>query len=100
VRVFEPRHNKWSVDFVTRMVAGQHHVADSLGELPTSGFTVFGLHAAYQLRPNVRLHTSFENLFDRTYTEHGSLVIVNQNGNLSFVKERGFSWLIGLEAKF
>jgi iron complex outermembrane receptor protein len=100
VRIAEPHHNKWNVDFVTRMVAGQHHVADSLGELPTPGFTVFGVHAAYQLTPNLRLHTSFENLFDRTYTEHGSLVIADQKGNLSFVKERGFSWLIGFEARF
>jgi iron complex outermembrane recepter protein len=100
VRIFEPRHNKWSLEFLSRMVNGQHYVADSLAELPTPGFTVFSVHGSYQLSEHIRLHSSIENLFNRNYYEAGSLAIVNPQGTVDFVKEPGFTWIIGIEAHF
>ncbi len=99
-RAFDHLEQKWQIEFVVRMVGGQQYVADSLGELPTPGFTVFDLNASYQLRKHVRVFTSLHNLLNRNYTEHGSLVINNPDGTLRFVGERGFSWLIGLESRF
>ncbi len=100
VRIFEPRANKWSFETLVRMVARQDRVASSLAELPTAGFTVVGLQGSYQVSESVRLFSSIENLFDRPYTQHGSLAIVNPGGAIDFVKEPGFSWFVGLEARF
>jgi len=100
VRVFEPAHNRWSVEFLIRMVDAQQHVAESMGEVPTPGFTVFGIHGSYQVNQHLRLTTAFENIFDRPYAEPDSLAITSRNGLIDFVKEPGFSWIVGVEAKF
>jgi outer membrane receptor protein involved in Fe transport len=101
VLIAEPMEKKWGVEVVARMVHGQHYVADSLGELPTSGFTVFDLHAYYQATEHVRVFSSILNLFDRDYTEHGSLVMSNPQGTmLRFVPERGFTLMLGVEARY
>jgi len=97
----EPAEQKWGVEVVVRLVHGQDFVADSMGELPTDGFTTFDVHGYYQFNEQLRLFSSILNLFDRDYTEHGSLVISNPEGTLlRFVPEAGFSLLLGLEARY
>lgn len=100
VRVFEPCNERWGVSFITRMVHGQDFVADSLAEVPTDGFTVFDVRAYYRVSDNLRLTSAVENLFDRVYTQHGSLAIVDSAGNLSFVKEPGINFLMGAELSY
>jgi outer membrane receptor protein involved in Fe transport len=100
LRVFEPRKNSWEVDFVTRMVAGRHSVALSLAEVPSPGFTTFGLRGSYRLNEHLRIYSSIENLFDRSYSEPGSLAIVTPHNTIGFVSEPGFSWIVGFEASF
>jgi outer membrane receptor protein involved in Fe transport len=101
VLIAEPMEKKWGMEVVARMVHGQHYVADSLGELGTSGFTVFDLHGYYQVTRNVRVFSSILNLFNRNYTEHGSLAISNPQGTmLGFVPERGFTLMLGAEARY
>lgn len=97
IRIFEPRKSTWSVEFLTRMVAGQRSVAVDLAELPTPGFTVFGLTGNYHVGEHLRLFTSIDNLFDRSYFEHSSLAIATPTGAISFVREPGFSWVVGFE---
>jgi outer membrane receptor protein involved in Fe transport len=100
LRFFEPRKNRWEIDFITRMVAGQHAVATSLAEVPSPGFTVFGLRGSYRVNEHLRFYSSIENLFDRSYSEPGSLAIVTPHNTIGFVSEPGFSWIIGFEANF
>ncbi len=100
LRLFEPGARRWSLRYVIRLVDAQTHVAESLGELPTPGFVVSNLYASYQVNDRLRFFSAIENLFDRTYTEHGSLVLTNQLGQITFVKEPGFSWTFGFEARF
>lgn len=105
VRIFDPDEirgqGRWSIEFVTRMVNGQYYVADSLGELTTPGFTVFNVYGYYQWNDAVRFRTSLENLFDRDYAEHGSLVLANPlTRTLGFVREPGFTWTLGVEIRF
>jgi outer membrane receptor protein involved in Fe transport len=97
----EPEEQQWGVEVVARLVHGQDFVADSMGELPTDGFTTFDVHGYYQFNPRLRVTASILNLFDRDYTEHGSLVISNPEGTLlRFVPEAGFSLLLGVEARY
>lgn len=102
VRVHDPcvERDKWGIELITRMVIGQGYVADSLFEDPTPGYTTLALRGYYKLNENLRLTSSIQNLGDRTYTEHGSLVIVDPDGNRSFVKEPGISWLMGMELEY
>lgn len=105
VRIFDPAERdgqgRWSIEFVARMVNGQYYVADSLGELTTPGFTVFNIYGYYQWSESLRFRTSIENLFDRDYAEHGSLVIANPlTRTLGFVREPGFTWTVGVEVRF
>lgn len=100
-QIIEPRTQKWGLELAARMVAGQNRVADRYGELPTAGFTTFDASGYYQLTKHLRVFTTIENLLDRTYTEHGSLAISNVQGTLlRFVPERGFTLILGLEARF
>lgn len=92
--------DKWGMELLTRMVIGQGYVADSLFEDPTSGYTTLALRGYYKVNENLRLTSSIQNLTDRTYTEHGSLVIVDPNGNRTFVKEPGINLLMGLELEY
>lgn len=61
---------KWSLDFSARMVAGQTHIARSLGEAATPGFTVFNIRGFWQVNDTVLLTAGVENLGDRNYREH------------------------------
>ena len=100
IRVFEPTTQRWLVELSSRMVAAQDYVAGSLSELPTPGFTTFALRGFYQPSKNLRLTMAVENLLNRDYTEHGSLVILNPQGVPTFVKEPGTSFLAGVDARF
>ena len=101
IRVFEPCNGRWSLEFIARMVKGQEYLASTLDEIGTPGFTVFGLRGYFQVNDNVRLTSSIENLFDRNYTEHGSLAITGPTGGgYTFVKEPGFNWLTGVEVTY
>jgi outer membrane receptor protein involved in Fe transport len=100
VRVFQPKQQRWLVEFSSRMVAHQRHVAESLSELPTPGFAVFGLRGHYQASKNLRLTLAVENLFNKRYTEPGSLVILNPQGVPVFVQEPGLTCLLGVDARF
>jgi outer membrane receptor protein involved in Fe transport len=100
VRMSEPETDLWGLELSARMVRRQDYVAVSLSELPTAGFATFALQAYYRLRPQIRLTLSIDNLFNRDYTEHGSLVIIGRDGNPTFVKEPGTTAVIGMDARF
>jgi iron complex outermembrane recepter protein len=61
---------KWSIDFSARMVSGQNHVATSLGEQATPGFTVFNIRGFWQINDMILVTAGVENLGDRNYREH------------------------------
>lgn len=96
----DPDADRWSIGWIARMTQGQHAVADGLGELSTPGYMTVGVAANYRLSKHARLRTAIDNLFDRSYTEAGSYAIINRAGGVSFVKEPGISWTLGLEAEF
>lgn len=100
VRFFDPDTQWWSVTFQTRMVKGQDIVSATLFELPTPGFTTLDIIGSVQATKNMRVFSSLENVFDRTYTEHGSLLLVNQAGGPSFVKEPGINFRVGVELTY
>lgn len=49
-RVLEPAADKWSCEFVTRLVVEQSRVARTLAELSTDGFVVCSLRGYYRPR--------------------------------------------------
>jgi outer membrane receptor protein involved in Fe transport len=100
VRIFEPAEDRWSMEFSARMVARQEHLAVSLSEIGTPGFAVFGLRGYYRVRKNVRVSLDLENLFNKFYSEPDSLAMIGPNGLPTFVKEPGFSALLGLDTRF
>jgi len=100
IRVFEPKTRKWMVEFSTRIVTAQDYVATSISELPSPGFATFALRGHYRVSEHLRVNLALENLFNQPYSEPGSLVIVNSQGVPTFVKEPGFSALLGMEAHF
>ena len=100
VRVFDPKRERWLVESSSRLVAAQDDVATSLSELPTAAFATFALRGYYQPRSSLRLTAAIENLFNTSYTEHGSLVILDPQGIPTFVKEPGVSLLLGIDARF
>ena len=50
IRVFDPDAQRWGLEFASRMVRRQDHLAYSLSELSTAGFAVFDLRGYYRLR--------------------------------------------------
>jgi hypothetical protein len=100
LRVFEPKTERWHVEFSVRMVAAQDYVADSLAELPTPGFITCALRGHYRVNKNLRLTMAVENLLNTAYVEPGSLVIVNSQGVPTFVKEPGIGAMFGVDARF
>jgi len=62
--------NRWNVTFLVRSVMGQNLIAASLGELPTSGFTVFDVRGYYRVNDSVTVSAGLENLGDKFYREH------------------------------
>jgi iron complex outermembrane receptor protein len=100
VRLFQPESQRWLVEFSSRMVAAQDNVATSLAELPTPAFVTFALHGHYRVNKHLRLTMAIDNLFNLSYTEPGSLVILNPQGVPTFVKEPGISAVLGVDARF
>ena len=96
-RVFEPAADKWSCEFVTRIVGEQSRVARTLAELPTDSFAVCSLRSYYRPSEWWRVTASIENMFNHSYTQHGSLVIVGPNGLPTFVREPGIGFFLGSE---
>lgn len=70
VRLQDPVSNKWSAEFVARVVAGQNRVARTLNERTTGGFATFDIRTAYRPTENLSLIFGVENLADRFYREH------------------------------
>lgn len=100
IRVYSPESRRWLVEFSSRIVAAQTYVAASIDELPNPGFAVFALRGRYKLNEHLRLNIAFENLFNQPYAEPDSLAIINPQGIPTFVREPGFSALLGVEARF
>ena len=100
LRVSDPEKDKWGTEFITRLVNSQHEVAESLSELPSAGFVVFDLRSYYRVRENIRLSLSLENLLNRNYYEPGSLVFLNSAGIPSFIREPGFTAVVGIDGRF
>ncbi|MFO0820604.1 MAG: TonB-dependent receptor [Pirellulales bacterium] len=100
LRLVEPEDRRWTLEWQTRMAADQNVLAYSLGEVGTPGFAVHNIHAFYRWNDYVSIRTSILNVLDRNYFEHNSLAIVDRDGNIGFVKNPGFSWFVGVDAKF
>ena len=60
VRIFEPTEDRWMMEFNSRLVARQDHLAVSLSEIGTPGFAVFGLRGYYRVQKNVRLSVAVD----------------------------------------
>jgi iron complex outermembrane receptor protein len=74
-RVHEPLRKptdspKWTVEFSARVDWAQNDVASSLGELPTSGFTVFDIRSFWQVNDKLLLSAGVENIGDKNYRAH------------------------------
>jgi outer membrane receptor protein involved in Fe transport len=100
LRISDPEKDKWGAQFTTRLVDSQREVATSLAELPSPAFCVFDLSGYYRLRPNLRISLTLENLLNTDYYEPGSLVILNSAGVPTFIREPGFSAILGLDGRF
>jgi iron complex outermembrane recepter protein len=100
LRVFEPDKDKWGTEFIVRLVNSQEEVATSLAELPSPAFSVFDLRGYYRVRENLRVSLTLENLLNANYYEPGSLVIIGSNGVPTFIREPGFSAILGIDGKF
>lgn len=99
-RIVEPLDRRWTLEWQTRMAYQQGHLASSLGELGTPGFAVHNIHATYRWTKHVSLRSSLLNVFDHNYFEHNSLAIVDENGNIGFVKNPGIGWFMGVECTY
>jgi iron complex outermembrane recepter protein len=100
LRFTDPEKDKWGTEFTTRLVNSQQEVATSLAELPSPAFSVFDLSGYYRIRKNLRVSLSLENLLNTDYYEPGSLVILNSAGVPTFIREPGFSAILGIDGKF
>jgi outer membrane receptor protein involved in Fe transport len=75
IRIHEPSRARgtaprWSVEIGVRMVREQNLVATSLGEQPTSGFSVWDARAFWQVNKALLLTAGVENFGDKFYREH------------------------------
>lgn len=100
LRVSDPEKDKWGTEFTTRLVNSQEEVATSLAELPSPAFCVFDLGGYYRVRENIRVSLTLENLLNADYYEPGSLVILNSAGQPTFIREPGFSAILGVDGRF
>ena len=100
-RVFEPEHERYGVELSSRLVARQNYVADSLGELETPGYTVWNLRGWVKVSERLTIATGVRNLFNRNFTEHGSLAIADpRTGAIFFTPEPGVTWTMSVEVKY
>ena len=89
VKIFDPCDDVWGVTTIVHMVDQQDRIARSLGEVGTPGFGTVDISGYYR--------TALLNVLDKNYTEHGSLAIIDRNGNLQLVDEPGISWVTSVE---
>lgn len=78
----------YGFDVIWRLVADQNEYAASLGEQPTSGFSVWDMRAYWQMNQNVLLTAGMENVFNAFYREHLDLrtgLGVYQPGRTTYV---------------
>lgn len=99
-RLVEPETRKWTLEWQSRFVGKQGHLATSLSEIGTPGFGVHNINASYRWSDRISLRSSLLNVFNRNYYEHNSLAIVDRNGNIGFVKNPGISWFFSLDATY
>jgi iron complex outermembrane receptor protein len=74
-RIHEPLRRptdspRWTVEFSARVDWGQNSVASSLGELTTSGFTVFDVRSYWQVTDKWLVSAGVENFGDINYRSH------------------------------
>jgi outer membrane receptor protein involved in Fe transport len=100
LRFVEPEEQRYGLGIVLRSVMDQNYVADGIGEVRTPGYFTVGLQGHWNATNNIRLRTALTNVFDRTFTDHGSLALIDRSGNVSFVKNPGISWFTGLEVEY
>lgn len=104
LRLVDPvqNSNRWALELRTRMVSGQNFVARSQGEVPSLGYTVCDLGGFWQITNSLRLTSSILNLFNRNYTDIGSLAIVNSAiaNPFGFVLNPGITATFGAEYSF
>ncbi|MGL5096243.1 MAG: TonB-dependent receptor, partial [Planctomycetia bacterium] len=100
LRLFEAEAQKWSVEAYSRMTKGQDYLAETLEEFGTPGFTIFGLRGFWQATDKLRLTAAANNLFDRSYFEHGSLSVSTPDGNGTFVGAPGLNFIFGAELTY
>ncbi|MEI8372290.1 MAG: hypothetical protein WCJ35_05560 [Planctomycetota bacterium] len=74
--------------------------APSVSTRRTSAVNLDPRVRGYRMNEHLRLNMALENLFNRSYVEPGSLAIINQQGVPAFVREPGFTALLGMEARF
>lgn len=107
ILIAEPEKQKYGFEFITRVVAEQSSVANSLFELQTPGYTVCDARVFWLIKEaqdghgaSIRMTGALENMFDRTYYDHGSLVVVDTAGAPSFVKAPGMNLRLGLQVDY
>ena len=60
----------WGVEIAARIVDNQDHIATSLGEMATPGFTVWDARGFYRASDGLTLIAGVENFGNRLYQEH------------------------------
>jgi iron complex outermembrane recepter protein len=101
VRLFEPHHDRYGVEINGRLVAAQNELADSLGELGTPGYTVWNVRGWVRLSDRLTINSAVRNIFNKDYTQHGSLAIGDpRTGAIFFVPEPGVSWVTSVEVSY
>ena len=105
LRYFDHKDDRWGVTGITRMAMSQNVVAQTLFELPTPGFVTFDLLGYWRLTDNIKATAAFINLFDRSYTQHGSLLLSDplapaSTSNTNFTPNPGITARFGLEMTF
>lgn len=77
---------RWSAGGLVRLVARQDRVAIGEGNIVgqdlgrTGGFTVFSLHGGWRISKTWNLTAGIDNLFNKTYAEHISPSVVEEQG--------------------
>lgn len=95
IRIHDPQQQpRWMLDLGARIVASQDRVATSLGEVPTSSFTVYNVRGNWQINDTWNFSAGIENIFDRFYREH--LDIITGAG----VYQPGRNFYVVMEMKF
>lgn len=61
---------RWSVELALRIVDAQRRIADSLLELPSSGFAVGDVRAYWRVTDRLLTTAGIENFTDANYREH------------------------------